>query len=46
MTNLAGPVPNAVGIRIYREFNDGSSPERVGEIEFDQFITTFTDTTP
>jgi hypothetical protein len=46
MTDLPGPVPDAVGIRIYREFNDGSNPERVGEIEFDDVITTFTDTTP
>ena len=39
MDNLPGPVPDAVGIRIYREFNDGSDPEgAVAEIEFDDNI--------
>jgi hypothetical protein len=43
MTNLPGPVPDAVGIRIYREFNDGTDPVRVAEILFADNITSFTD---
>jgi hypothetical protein len=44
ISNIAGPVPEADGVRIYRRFNDGSPLERVGEVDFT--TTTFVDNTP
>jgi hypothetical protein len=44
ISNLPGAVPGADGIRVYRQFNDGSQVEQVAELDFT--VATFVDDKP
>jgi hypothetical protein len=42
ISNIPGAVPEADGVRVYREFNDGSPAVQVAELDFT--VSSFTDT--
>jgi hypothetical protein len=44
ISNIPGAVPEADGVRVYREFNDGSPPVQVAELDFT--VENFIDTKP